>query len=178
MNQTDQKHQAPAAPRRPLSRSAQKSIVAAQKIIGDRATAIDQANVFSGPNPAMVGFVLAAVYLTIFFVTKINLVLLLVPLANYIRQPRNLVLADRGLALFRSNLLGRPTEFLGTYAGTDLETGEGETWLGFVKVQLGAGHVWIRTKDRNRLLAITPDSRPPFGHTTTLTGRRGSFRPR
>lgn len=154
MNQTDLTHQQ-SEPRPTLRRSTRKAVTAAQQIIGDQATAIDQANVFAGPNPRMVGLVGAAVYVAIFVVTGINAVLVFLPVVHAIRQARNLVVADRGLALFRSSFFGRPTEILTTHAASDLTTGEGETWLGFVKVRLGGGHVWIRTKDRDRLLGAS-----------------------
>jgi len=133
-----------------------KSIEAAQGILRDQATVVDQANVFAGkPNPMLVGLGLGAVMVLIFALTRIVLgVLLLLLIANAIRQPRNLALTTRGLALFRSSFFGgRPRELVSTHAISELTSGEGGTGLGFVQVQLSPGHVWIREKDRKRLLA-------------------------
>jgi hypothetical protein len=156
MNQTDLTYRPTgrADPRPPLKRSNRKAVDAAQRMLADQATAIDQAHVCAGPNPMLVGLVGAAILVVLLVLTGINFAFLLVPAVNVIRTPRNLVLADRGLALFRSTyLLRQPIEMLGTYAADALIAGEGETWLGYVNVRLGPGHVWIRTKDRDRLLA-------------------------
>ena len=57
-----------------------------------------EANVFAGkPNPMLVGLGLGAVMVLIFALTRIVLgVLLLLLIANAIRQPRNLALTTRG----------------------------------------------------------------------------------
>jgi hypothetical protein len=131
-----------------------KSIEAAQKVLGDEAQVIDQANTFSGPNPMLVGLGLLVVFVLIFAVTRILIGgLIILAVANSIRKPRNLVLTNRGLALFRSSItMARPSELLGTFATSDLTTNAGPAQLGYVPVQLNPERVWIRNKDRTRFL--------------------------
>ena len=138
-----------------MARYQRKSMEAAQRILSDQATVLDQAQSFSGPNPMLVGAGILAAVLAFFALTRILMgALLLLLIANAIRQPRNLALTTRGLALFRSSFFGgRPRELVSTHAISELTSGEGGTGLGFVQVQLSPGHVWIREKDRKRLLA-------------------------
>jgi hypothetical protein len=131
-----------------------KSIEAAQKVLGDQANVVDQANTFSGPNPMVVGLGMMAAFVVIFAVTRILIGgLVILAIANSIRKPRNLVLTNRGLALFRSSVMSsRPSELLGTFATADLTTNAGPAQMGYVPIQLNPERVWIRAKDRNRFL--------------------------
>jgi hypothetical protein len=131
-----------------------KSIEAAQGALGDQARVLDQANAFSGPNPMLVGIGMVVGILAIFAATRVLIGgLVILAVANMIRKPRNLVLTDRGLALFRSSaFMARPSQLLGTYARADLTTNAGPAQLGYVPVQLNPEKVWIRAKDRDRFL--------------------------
>jgi len=131
-----------------------KSIEAAQNVLGDQAKVLDQANTFSGPNPMLVGIVMVVGFVAIFAVTKVLIGgLVILAVANMIRKPRNLVLTNLGLALFRSSAFSaRPSQLLGTYATTDLTANAGPAQLGYVPIQLNPERVWIRVKDRNRFL--------------------------
>ena len=131
-----------------------KSLAAAQGVLGDQARVLDQANTFSGPNPMIVGIGMVVGIVAIFAITKILVGgLVILALANMIRKPRNLVLTDKGLALFRSSAFSaRPSQLLGTYATTDLTANAGPAQLGYVPVKLDPEQVWIRVKDRDRFL--------------------------
>jgi len=139
-----------------MARYQRKSMEAAQRILSDQATVLDQAQSFSGPNPMLVGAGILAAVLAFFALTHILIGgLLILAAANAIRQPRNLVLTNRGLALFKSSFGGKPSTLLGTYAASDLATGAGPAQLGYVPVQLHPERVWVRGKDRARLLGVS-----------------------
>lgn len=131
-----------------------KSMESAQSVLGDQATVIDQANTYSGPNPTLVGIGMVVGIFAIYAATRILIGgLVILALANMIRKPRNLVLTNRGVALFRSSAFSaRPSQLLGTYAATELTTNAGPAQLGYVPIQLNPEKVWIRVKDRNRFL--------------------------
>ena len=129
-----------------MARYQRKSMEAAQRILSDQATVLDQAQSFSGPNPMLVGAGILAAVLAFFALTHILIGgLLILAAANAIRQPRNLVLTNRGLALFKSSFGGKPSTLLGTYAASDLATGAGPAQLGYVPVQLHPERVWVRS---------------------------------
>jgi hypothetical protein len=130
-----------------------KYIESAQQVIGGEAKVLDIALVAAGPNPYMITIVVAGIALAMLAMTGTLVGGPLIALIGLLfTKPRFLVLADRGLVLFRRALISSNMgPLVGITDTATLVTGAGPAQLTLVPLQLGFERVWIRAKDLQRL---------------------------
>ncbi len=130
-----------------------KYIESAQRVIGNEARVLDVALVAAGPNPYMIAIVVVGIALAVLAVTGTLAGGPLIPLVGLLfTKPRFLVLADRGLVLFRRALASSSMgPLVGITDSAALVTGAGPAQLTMVPLQLGFERVWIRANDLQRL---------------------------
>jgi hypothetical protein len=137
-----------------MARYQQKSIEAAQRVLGPQAKVLDHAATTAGPNPTLlIGGALVLVAAVFAAVHVLVSGVLIFGVAYMLNKPRNLALTDRGLVLFSRSLGGKPASVIGACDASVLTSGAGPAQLGYVPVQLGGERDWIRAKDLRRFLA-------------------------